>query len=298
MQRVLSNPIYYGDFVWKSQRFPGRHQPLISKEIFNKVQTQMGFVKRSKLTKLNFAFTNSMTCGHCGCAITAQEKRKKSGLKYIYYHCTSGKGACDGVTYIREEKLNDWISAALLQVKVPDDIFEWTKKALQASHAQEREHHRKQIGLLEERYRTAHKKIDRAYEDKLEGLIEAEFWTAQNSRLNVELSQLEAQMTALRAANSAYLEKGVHLMELARQAPTLFKTMTPDEKRAIVNLVLSNPRIENGSLQYDFKKPFSMYANVTDLVKWRGGRIVRQPLENTEFTHCRVAFCSTEFETC
>ena len=79
-------------------------------------------------------------------------------------------------------------------------------------------------------------------------------------------------MASLRTANASYVEKGVQLMELARQAPMLFKSMTPDEKREIVNLVLSNPRIENGSLRYDFKKPFSMFVNVTDLEKWRSGR--------------------------
>ena len=30
-----------------------------------------------------------------------------------------------------------------------------------------------------------------------------------------------------------------------------------------------NPKIENGSLRYHYKKPFSMFANVTDLSKWR-----------------------------
>gem|GEM_PF-5224026 len=61
-------------------------------------------------------------------------------------------------------------------------------------------------------------------------------------------------------------------MELARQAPTLFKSMTADEKKEIVNLVLSNPRIENGSLRYDYKKPFSMFVGVANLENWRGGR--------------------------
>lgn len=48
--------------------------------------------------------------------------------------------------------------------------------------------------------------------------------------------------------------------------------MNADEKYELVNLILSNPRIENGSLQYDYKKPFSMFVNVVDLEKWRGGR--------------------------
>lgn len=270
MQRVLSNPIYSGDFIWKGILYKGKHQPLVSKELFDRVQIQMGFAKRSKLTKFNFAFTNTMTCGHCGCSITAQEKRKKSGLKYVYYHCASGKDKCNDITYVRQEKIDSWISEALSQIEIPEHIIEWTKQALLDSHKQEREYHQSQLQILEGRYRTTQNKINKTYEDKLEGQIDTDFWSLQNERLNKELIQVESQIASLRTANAAYVDKGVQLMELARQAPTLFKTMTDDEKRELVNLVLSNPRIENGSLRYDFKKPFNMFVNVTHLEKWRG----------------------------
>ena len=54
-------------------------------------------------------------------------------------------------------------------------------------------------------------------------------------------------------------------MELANRASLLFRKMTSDEKKELVNLVLSNPRILNGSIEYDFKKPFSLFQNVVDL---------------------------------
>lgn len=126
--------------------------------------------------------------------------------------------------------------------------------------------------LYSSQYRAIQSKISKAYEDKLEGLIDADFWATQNSKWNEEQASIEAQMTTLRTANSVYVEKGVQLMELARQAHTLFKTMTTDEKREMLNLVLSNPQIENGTLRFHFKKPFSMFVGVTDLENWRGGR--------------------------
>lgn len=61
-------------------------------------------------------------------------------------------------------------------------------------------------------------------------------------------------------------------MELAQQASALFTHMNSDEKRELTNLVLSNPKITNGSIEYDFKKPFSLFTNVTDLEKWRRER--------------------------
>ena len=272
MQRLLSNPIYNGDFIWKGKLYKGKHTPLIDKTLFDKVQVQMGFVKRSKMTRYSFAFTNTMTCGHCGCAITAQEKRKKSGKTYVYYHCTSGKGHCDGRVYIREEKISDWVSQALAEIQIPEHIVNWTKQALLESHKEQQEYHQGQVRLLEERYRITQRKIDKAYEDKLEGHIHTDFWQTQNERLTKELIAIESQISSLREASKSYVEKGVQLMELAHQAPELFKHMTADEKRELVNLVLSNPQIKNGSLQYDFRFPFSYFAGVTNLENWRGGR--------------------------
>ena len=272
MQRILLNPIYYGDFIWNKKQFKGKHKPIIKKDLFDKVQLQMGFVKRSKSTKHSFAFSNTMSCGHCGCAITAEEKRKKSGKTYIYYHCTSGKGRCENVTYIREEKVNDWISEALLQIQIPEHIIEWTKQALLESHQDERSYHLNQLSTLEHNYRTLQNRIDKAYVDKLEDRIDHDFWDRQNSKWILEQKQIESQLSALRSTNTAYIDQGVKLMELARQASTLFKDMTTEEKRELVNLVLSNPKITNGSIEYDFKKPFSMFVNVYDLENWRSER--------------------------
>lgn len=265
MQRVLSNPIYYGDFVWNGNYYKGIHTPIVDKSLFNRVQIQMGLVKRSKSSRYNFAFTNIMKCSHCGCAITAEEKRKRSGRTYVYYHCTSGKGQCLDRVYIREEKINEWITEALSEIKIPDHIVEWTKQAIMESHRDEQAYHMNQIRILEDRYRTTQKKVNSAYEDKLEDRIDFNFWTIQNERLNKELIEIEGQLESLRKINSEYNNKGLQLMEFAKQAATLFQNMTPDEKRELVNLVLSNPQIESGSLRYDYKKPFSMFRGVTNL---------------------------------
>lgn len=205
------------------------------------------------------SYRSLMKCAHCGCSITAQEKRKKSGRTYTYYHCTAGKGACAGRVYIPEEKISNWISEALSEIQIPEHIVEWTKKALLESHRDEQAYHQGQLRLQETRYRTIQNNISKAYADRLEGAIEYEFWRQQNERMNQDLMAVEAQIASLRTANAAYVEKGIQLMELARQASTLFQKMTNDEKREMVNLVLSNPRIENGTLRYDYKKPFSIF---------------------------------------
>lgn len=124
MARVLRNPIYHGDFVWSGQIFKGIHEPLISKQLFARAQEAMGFVQKPRLTKHSFKYVGLLKCGHCGCAITAERQKKKSGRTYIYYHCTNGKGSCTNVTFIREESLESSFANALRAIKISPDILE------------------------------------------------------------------------------------------------------------------------------------------------------------------------------
>ena len=39
VSRMLRNPLYYGEFDWKGQLYKGKHEPLISKELFDTVQS-------------------------------------------------------------------------------------------------------------------------------------------------------------------------------------------------------------------------------------------------------------------
>lgn len=109
--RILQNSFYYGVFEYpfnSGNWYQGKHEPLISKELFNKVQEQL---KRDKISRQSheFAFTKLMVCGLCGSGISAEEKYKqlKDGTtaKYIYYGCGRSKDRNCKNPYMREEEL-------------------------------------------------------------------------------------------------------------------------------------------------------------------------------------------------
>ena len=95
--RNLENPFYFGEFEYPRKSgnwYKGKHEPLISKELFDLVQAQ---VKSNTLRIENkeFAFTRLMTCGLCGSAISADEKFKKlkngKSNRHVYYKCAKSK---------------------------------------------------------------------------------------------------------------------------------------------------------------------------------------------------------------
>lgn len=109
---VLQNPFYYGVFEYPEKSgnwYDGKHQPLITKELFDKVQEQL---KRDRIVRSDikeFAFTKLMLCGSCGSGITAEEKFKKlkdgTSNRYVYYGCTRARDKDCKNGYVREEEL-------------------------------------------------------------------------------------------------------------------------------------------------------------------------------------------------
>lgn len=120
--RTLTNPFYYGVFEYPRSSgnwYNGKHEPLISKELYDKVQEQL---KRDNIVRQSreFAFTKLMVCGLCESGISAEEKYKqlKDGTvaKYVYYGCGRSKDRHCKNPYLREEELTDQL------VKLMDKI--------------------------------------------------------------------------------------------------------------------------------------------------------------------------------
>jgi len=109
--RILDNQFYHGIFEHPKKSgnwYTGKHEPLITQELFEKAQTQL---KRDNIQRENkeFAFTKLFTCGYCQSGISAEEKWKqlKDGThaKYIYYSCARSRDRNCKNQYIREEDL-------------------------------------------------------------------------------------------------------------------------------------------------------------------------------------------------
>lgn len=268
MSRVLNNPFYYGYFWRKGVLYKANHKPIISKDLFDRVQSTMGYVKTPHLAKRQLTYRGLMTCAHCGCTITGETKKNR----YTYYRCTNGKGICEFVKNRREEYLEDEFKNALRQIKLPLEVVKWTEEELERTEAvgaKEKETH---LANLKRRFREIEKRHSEACDRYLDGKIPEELWELKSKQLEDEKVALKNQLATLELEKQSEHKSLIPLMDLASKAPTLFDSMNSDEKRELMNLVLSNPQIKNGSLCYDFRFPFSKFVGVSHLDKWRGGR--------------------------
>ncbi|MCK5332453.1 recombinase family protein [Candidatus Parcubacteria bacterium] len=109
---ILKNTFYHGRFeypVGSGNWYTGQHKPLVSRDLFEKVQKQLnrGMIVRSESKE--FAFTKLIKCGLCGSGVTAEDKYKQrkdgSRKKYIYYGCTRFNDKKCKCGYVQEKDL-------------------------------------------------------------------------------------------------------------------------------------------------------------------------------------------------
>jgi DNA invertase Pin-like site-specific DNA recombinase len=124
---LLRNTIYFGIFEYpkgSGSWYTGKHNALISRELFESVQEKLDEENRPKKKFQDFTFTKLMMCGVCSSGITAQEKQKglaDGGINFhIYYSCCKSKDRECKNPYIREDRLIEQLLALLENVSLDE----------------------------------------------------------------------------------------------------------------------------------------------------------------------------------
>ena len=101
---LLTNELYIGVMRWKDEPVEGSYQPLITKQLFAKVQEVLKERGKPRKTRQrhDFPFCGLFRCS-CGAMFTAQYAKGNGGL-YRYYRCTRKQGHC-AAKYIQEQEL-------------------------------------------------------------------------------------------------------------------------------------------------------------------------------------------------
>lgn len=253
--RNSGNPICMGDFDWKGQRYNGTHEPIVSRELWDKAQALLSgrYVNRNKKPQRDFAFTGLIRCGHCGCSMVAEIKKSR----YVYYHCSRAKGKCPE-PYTREEVLEERLAELLDRRRFDDGVLAWVSQALRVSHGDEKQHHEDAIQRIQTEYDRLQNRIDAVYIDKLDGRINTDFFDRKAAEWREEQRKYLALISEHQDANQTYLDEGIRLLELAQKAGALFRKQIPAEKRRLLGFVLSNRTWKEGQLTAAYHQPFDL----------------------------------------
>jgi len=94
---ILANDYYVGIVTYRGQKFTGRHEPLVTRETFDRVQAVLKAHKASgeRDRKHKHYLKGTVFCAGCGRRLTYSRNTGRNGTAYEYFVCSSQqKGLC------------------------------------------------------------------------------------------------------------------------------------------------------------------------------------------------------------
>lgn len=91
---VLVNPIYYGAYVRTGTSYDACSEPIVDRDLYDKVQIMLGRHKRAPAAskaKEDYMLQGKVFCGHCGSPMNGESGRSHTGTRYYYYACSKKK---------------------------------------------------------------------------------------------------------------------------------------------------------------------------------------------------------------
>ncbi|NOT79325.1 MAG: recombinase family protein [Bacteriovoracaceae bacterium] len=277
IQRRLQYKFYDCRYDWQGVEHEGKHERFISKELFWAVQTTFG-LKNPYQSKDGIFSEGWLTCANpsCGCFMTYDPKdkidRETKQVKktHYYYHCANGKSIHEKQVNITEGSIWEQFGAALDQLSLPEEFAKEVAAELNAGHVTLKETMKREAIRVEETIAALEKEHYTLYQDYRKGIIKHDFFTAQQEEIEKQIASLKSRPALnLDNATLAKMEETVRsTFELAINAKLLWSSRTPQEKKDLLEMLLSNRRVNGKSVEYDWKKPFQILLQMKQDQEW------------------------------
>jgi DNA invertase Pin-like site-specific DNA recombinase len=264
VEKILKNEFYTGIYYWAGEKHTNAsHKPIISKDLFIRVQEMLTNPNKSKSRKHLFSYAGIIKCAKCGCSLSAQIQKEK----YIYYHCTGHKGNCN-TPYLSQNIIDREFSKILQNIHLTEkqvsDIYTGLKESLQDKIS----YHNKAVEHIERQVKVLQNRIDKAYIDKIDGKISEDFWNSQTKKWADEKENLTIKLLAHQKSDTNYLQNADVVLKLANKAYDLFMKQDAEEKRKLVNLLVSNSTFDGKNLHFTYRKEFESIATYKKVGNW------------------------------
>lgn len=303
--KVFVDTFYYGEFEYPSGSgifHKGKHEPMITKEEFERVQQLLGRKGRPRPKTRSFTYTGLFTCGECGASITAEEKFqiicpvcktkfasqnknscpkcktliesmvKPTLLHYIYYHCTKRKKQKCFQKSIKVYDLEQQVDVLLSNIRISERFKDWAIKYINELNNNETKDRNTILESLQEAYNDCVQRIDNLLKFKISpqnsdgGLLSDEEFKSQKEALISEKKKLSEQLGITDERINKWVGRVEKAFNFACYARYWFLNGDPETRKEILIGIGSNLVINNKFVLVDLEKPIKYIKEAKDEV--------------------------------
>ena len=262
---ILTNPFYRGQFSWGGKLYRGTHDIFIDVDLYARARAVLHGHNKPKYRKHEIAFRGFLRCAHDNCTITAELKKGK----YVYYRCTGYRGKC-ATPRFTESEMGEKLASVLHGIQIPDDVLLQLQESLTHDQSRLREGITKQRHVLEQRLASVRRRMDQAYQDKLDGKLPEGFWERNMAEWNEDEQRIQSALTRLHAPTADRMLDTKKILELANKAYSLYLTRNPAEQAQLLRMVLLNCAVDGVSVHPTYRKPFDLIFQRAKNKEWSG----------------------------
>ncbi len=257
---ILTSRAYIGEVEHQGQWYPGKHEPLVERAMWDRVQVLLGgHVYHSH--EMTYA-GELIACGHCGHPVSGERKFKKTkkGLReYIYYRCARYNAPEHPRVRVTEADLDRQILALFDQMRIEDEeVRDWFVQVLRARTKDDQERSRQQRVDLEGQLSKVIAQQDRLLNLRLLEEIEANTFAAKQTELRDRVAKLKVQIDATDRSHDENADIAVKAFELSQNLRAKWVTADFAAKRRILEIVCLNLRLDDVTLYATTRKPFDV----------------------------------------
>ncbi len=262
IHNILRDRAYLGEIEYKGQWYPGKHEPLIDRPTWDRVQALLGDCHyRGHALTYSGEF---MHCAHCGHPITGEQKTKstKSGLRsYVYYRCARYTKPGHPRVRVREEDLDGQMLAIFGKMRIEDDsVRDWFRAVLTSQTKDSQAESLAQRAELQRQETLLVQQSDRLLNLRLSDDIDQETYARKATELRDRFASIKLQLDAVDRSHDELADLASKVFELSQTLRQQWVTADYDVKRRILEIVCLNCRLEGATLVPTMRKPFDLVA--------------------------------------
>ncbi|MBI5724822.1 MAG: recombinase family protein [Planctomycetes bacterium] len=251
--RVLTNRKYLGEIVHKGKSYPGEHEPIVDRKMWDQVQKIMAenyHVRSMKIRQKAPALLRGiLRCGHCG-KIMGAGHTKRRGRRYRYYICNhaqrNGYDACP-IKSVGAGQIETAVKDRIQIILRSPDMIAKTFRQVQAQSSRERDELAGQKKRLETRLEELKRAVGRlAKSDTKDGMLADEL-----RKLNEEYAQTQNRLDEISHTMDILSSDGPtedDVREALQKLDPLWNELFPAEKERIVKLLVEEVIISKDGL--------------------------------------------------
>ncbi len=275
VHNILKDRAYIGEILHKGEWYPGKHEPLIDRATWDRVQILLGG-QNYHCHALTYG-GEFMTCGHCGHPITGECKTKttKAGPRdYVYYRCAKYTRAGHPRIRVPEADLDAQVLALFDKMRIEDEsVRDWFRAVLASQTRDAQAESLSQRAELQRQETLLVQQQDRLLNLRLADDIDQETFARKSTEIRDRLASIKLQLDALDRSHDETAELASKVFELSQTLRSQWLTADYNAKRRILEIVCLNCRLDGATLVPEMRKPFDVLAEGLVSEKSRGDRI-------------------------